>query len=209
MKVLFIHRSVGNNLIMNGGLYKLLSEHSSIVFSDFNQNTSTLRDASGQQVVDMKMPGDDTPPENYAELFSDEHNSALKEYALNFDKVVIKSCYPNSDIKSEEQLEGIKHSYLSVAGFFKNEDAKLMIVTSPPLRPTSTTPDNATRARGLAEWLVAYKFEGNVEVFDLYNELASVDNVLRREYRRLIWLDNHPNKKACVATAKLLANSLS
>ncbi len=208
MKVLFIHRSVGNNLIQDGELYELLKAHDNIQFSDFNQNTGVLCDTVGKEDTNMKMPGGDTHPENYAELFKDDHNSALKTFAMEFDQVIIKSCYPNSNIKTGEELEMIKEHYKSIASFFVNNNKQLLILTSPPLRPTSTTTENAARARQLAIWLTEQSLGKTVEVFDFYDRLTGKDNMLRKEFRRLIWLDNHPNKKASKIIAPELAELL-
>ncbi len=170
---------------------------SGMYLCDFNQNTGALRDDSGTKKTSYDMPGGDTHPSNYAELFSDGYTSEFKDFVMSHDVVVVKSCYPNSNIKNDTQLEKIKREYDTIAGFFgDNPEKKLVIMTSPPLRPTSTTSANAARARQLADWLKNTEFPKNVSIFDFFHLLASSDNYLKREYRRLIWLDNHPNQKA-------------
>lgn len=208
IKILFIHRSVGNNLIQDGDVYELMKSHDSVRLSDFNQNTGVLRDNTGNKDTDMKMPGGDTHPENYARLFSNGHSSALKTFVMNFDIVIIKSCYPNSNIKSGKELEQIKEYYTSITKFFVKANKKLLILTSPPLSPTSTNPENATRARQLALWLSDQSFGVNIDVFDFFDLLAAQDNMLRKAFRRLIWLDNHPNKKASMEIAPKLVNQI-
>lgn len=44
-KILFLHRSVGENLINDGKMYELIAAHGDVELSDFNQNTRVLRDA--------------------------------------------------------------------------------------------------------------------------------------------------------------------
>ncbi|MCA9328136.1 hypothetical protein KC959_00030, partial [Candidatus Saccharibacteria bacterium] len=71
-----------------------------------------------------------------------------------------------------------------------------IILTSPPLRPTSTSKENAARAKELASWLRRENFGNYVSVFDFFSLLSDDDGCLKKDYRRLIWLDNHPNKRA-------------
>lgn len=143
------------------------------------------------------MPGSDTHPSNYTELFSDGYTSEFKDFVMSHDVVVIKSCYPNSDIKDDTELAKIKKEYTTIAGFFGDRpEKKLIIMTSPPLRPTSTTSANAARAGQLVDWLKSTELAKNVSVFDFFHLLSGSDNYLKKEYRRFIWLDNHPNKKA-------------
>lgn len=197
-RVIFIHRSVGENLIKDGGAYRLLDGHSDkLYFCDFNQNTGVLRDNSGAKKTAYDMPGGDTHPSNYAELFSERYSSDFKDFVMSHDTVVIKSCYPNSNIKDDAELDKIKREYTAIAGFFVDKPEKrLIIMTSPPLRPTSTTSANAARAGRLADWLNSTELPKNVSIFDFFHLLANSDNYLKKEYRRLIWLDNHPNRKA-------------
>lgn len=200
-KILFLHRSVGNNLVKDGDVYSLIATHPDIEFSDFNQNTSVLRDQHGAHKTDMAMPGGNTKPHDFAALFRDDYQSPLKDFVMGFDVIVIKSCYPNSNIKSTDELHEIQNYYRSIAQFFsRHTDKQLIILTSPPLVPLRTNSANATRARELAYWLSHTKLGTNVSVFNLFDELASDSsaqaNMLRREYRRLLPFDSHPNKLA-------------
>ena len=207
-KALFIHRSVGENLVSDGGVYELIKERVDLEFSDFNQNTQKLRTVSASSKSTLQMPGNDTHPENFAELFNSKHKSELLDLAQTFDLVVIKSCYPNSDIKSNEELLQVKKYYQSVFSFFERHKRKLLLLTSPPLRPTSTTPGSASRARELATWLSSSDFGSNIGVLDLYDLLADEHNVLKKEFRRLIWLDDHPNRKASRSIAPVFVSRI-
>lgn len=207
-KIFFLHRSVGDNLIIDGNLHELLKSKD-IEFSDFNQNTQILRDSGGSRKTNLQMPGSDTHPKNYAELFSDENSSELLYLALSFDFVLIKSCYPNSNIKSDDELRQIKQYYQSIFDFFKSRRKKLVLLTSPPLRPTSTSKENAARAKQLASWLTNANFGSSISIFDFFNLLSDNDGYLKKEYRRLIWLDNHPNKKASENITPKLLHSLT
>lgn len=208
-KILFLHRSVGENLIKDGKMYELIATHSDVMFSDFNQNTSVLRDADGSRKADMVMPGGNTTPRDFAALFRDDYHSPLKDLVMEFDVIVIKSCYPNSNIKSSDELHEIQNYYRSITQYFaQHTDKQLIILTSPPLIPLLTNRANATRARELAYWLSHTKLGENVSTFNLFDELANDSgtqaNMLRHEYRRMLPFDSHPNKLASQTIAPKL-----
>lgn len=79
-------------------------------------------------------------------------------------------------------------------------------MTTPPLIQSKTTPEEAKRARQLADWHIQENLGKNVCVFDFYGLLADPQtNMLRKEYQRF-WTklgitDSHPNKKANVQIA--------
>lgn len=213
MKALFIHRSVGNNLINDGDFYRLLGESEySGELSDYDNNTGLLRDNAGAAKLDLKFPNDNTRPADYAELFSatgKEKYSGLYDLVMSYDFIVIKSCYPNSNIKSDDELKRIKKCYQIIATYFTAlPNKKLLILTSPPLRPFAISTDNAHRARLLADWLFLEPLGANVRVFNFFDLLADDSNYLRAEYRKLLPFDNHPNKKASIAVAPKLIQQL-
>ncbi len=185
--VLFIHRSVGQNLLDDGHLandIEQLSKNTNLVvtFKDVNNN------------VNKDIPGENTRPVDYLEYF--------KKHTFSEDLVVIKSCYPNNAIKSDQDLTELKRTYKELVGaFLGRSSSKLLIMTTPPLRPIRTTIAQASRARLLATWLSSQNFGKRVMVFNFYDVLAEPSsarnaNTLRKEYRRLLPWDNHPNKKA-------------
>lgn len=196
---MFIHRSVGQNLIDDGDLRPLLISTAKkagleIKFSDINNNE------------DKSIPGNDTKPENYADYFSTHY--------LSEDLVIIKSCYPNSNIGSDGDLNELKSTYKKLAdAFLASSSSKLLIMTSPPLRPVRTNPHNANRARLLATWLTQQEFGRRVEVFDFFDLLAEPadhtnGNMLKKIYRRPLPWDNHPNKRASQHIAPILATKI-
>lgn len=200
-KVLFIHRSVGNNLINDSNFYKLIDERAlSVKFSDYNQNSDLLRTSSSCDRMGFTLPCDDTKPSDYAMLFSEEGIVKYKDildWVLGCDIVIIKSCYPNSNLKSDAQLDHTKQEYLSIAKFFSNyPDKKLVIFTSPPLAPLMTNSKSAQRARTLAKWLSSTNLGKNIYVFDFYSQLANQKGVLAKKYRKLLPFNSHPNKRA-------------
>ena len=153
-RVLFIHRSVGHNLLADGKVYDLL--HASapeIELHDYDQNVDILGAGAGAgKKQGFVFPGGNTRPEDYAEIFSssiDPKYQPILDMAMAYDVIIIKSCYPNSNIKSAEELDRIQGYYQSIAKFFadKHPEKQLVILTSPPLRPWATKPRAAARAR--------------------------------------------------------------
>ena len=209
--VIFLHRSVGNNLVHDGKMYELLRDCPDISFADFDQNTRILRDTNSSRTTDYIMPGDNTTPRDYAELFSGSYSPPFKDFVMAHDVIIIKSCYPNSNIKSADELQTIKGYYRSIAAFFaKYHDRVLIIMTSPPLVPFMTNAANAKRARELAMWLSREDFGPHIRVFDFFDLLADDSgnhaNMLRKGYRRLVPFDSHPNKLASQTIAPQLIN---
>lgn len=215
--LLLFHRSVGRNLIYDGGLYELITNTGMFTFSDYDQNTDILTSQEGrQQKMDFSFPGGNTRPQDFAVIFSDdivEQYKPIQDEALRYDTVVIKSCYPNSNISSDEELEQIKHYYQGICDFFTRHGKKLVIMTSPPLMPLMTRRDKAERARQLTDWLANTDFGSNIKVFNLFDLLANPSderqaNMLKKEYRRWVPTDSHPNKLASKEIAPLFVDFL-
>jgi len=201
--VLFIHRSVGYYLIRDGGVRKLIANTKPpFVFDDYFQNFDILTDSKGREAKQgFTFPGGDTKPEGYAQIFSNDvapTYKSIRDLALKYDVIVIKSCYPNSNIKNDEQLEAIKKHYISIAEFFNQYPNKQLItLTSPALTPLMTNPNRAKRARKLANWLANADLGNNVSAFNFFDLLAAPKtNWLRRSYRRKLPVDSHPNTRA-------------
>jgi len=219
--VLFIHQSVGSNLISEGKMYDLsMAITPNFALSDYAQNLDLLHD--NISVIPRKMgltfPGKDTTPAAYAAIFTntpEPEYKRIQDFALRYDMVVLKSCFPNSNIKSDEQLETIKQQYLSIIQFFTaRANKRLIILTTPPLRRLRTSAAAARRARQLATWLSTQNFGPNIGVFNLFDLLANPEtekhaNTLYSKYSRSWPFDSHPNAKAAQAIAPLLAQFIA
>ena len=203
---IFIHRSVGHNLIHDVELY-------------YDHNTDTLTYAPGEQKkMGYVFPGKNTTPKDYAELFSENVDSEFKQiqaWALRYDVVILKSCYPNSNIKSDKELQPIQNYYKQISEFFnKKPNKQLILLTTPPLTPLMTKVASAKRARILANWLTNTNFGNNIHVFNFFDMLATPQdkrqaNMLRKSYRRLLPFNSHPNQKASREIAPKLVSFLS
>ena len=200
-KVLFIHRSVGENLIKDGKIYQKLKNNPSVDFNDYNVNTKILRTKNDSKKLLLDFPNNNTTPKDYSELFNKNTNyQKTRDFILQFNTAIIKSCYPNSNIKSNQELAKIKDYYTQITSFFNNLPNKFIIITSPPLVPLKTNPQNANRARDLSNWLSNSNFGDNISTFNLFDQLAELDgknaNMLKKQYRRFLPFGSHPNKYA-------------
>ena len=228
MKVLFIHHSTGANLIQEGNLRdRLKSENTKIELWDHSYNLykyfskllgkltyhTGLSDNRGRLTGrDFNIYLSNNSPKEYCVIFSREPNDHILRSILDYDVILFKNCYPTSKIESDDQLQSYKRYYEEIRnniGRFKNK--KFILLPFPPLRKELTTFDNANRAKQLNIWINSNDFlkgNENLKVFDLFGILSNDNGFLKREYRRFIPLDSHPNKRANIAIAKLLVDYL-
>jgi hypothetical protein len=215
--VIFLHHSVGNNLIEQGDLRGRLAA-AGMQLSDHGYNYEGLRRPDGSYAgYSYNVPDDNTDPSGLANIFEQKvYDLPLNTLSdlLQYEVVVLKSCYPNSDIRSDAQLAQMQADYLRIRAVMDRHPDKLFIVvTQPPLNPAATDLDTARRARALAEWLKSDNFvagHANLAVYDLFDQLAEGDasasdaNMLRNVYRD--GADAHPNRAANERIAPLLAD---
>lgn len=206
--IIFLHHSTGNNLIEQGGVRELFTQ-AGYHFWDQSYNAQGLRDPHGELIgYAYTVPRDNTDPDGLALVFRqgvyDLPINALSGL-LQHEVIIVKSCFaPGNQIASDEQLEQLKQYYLGMREkMFQYPDKIFIIVTTPPLNPAETNPQEARRARLLANWLKSDEFlvgHSNIFVYDLFDKLAESNlsspevNMLRQDYRN--GTDSHPNLKA-------------
>ncbi len=215
--VIFLHHSVGRNLIHQGGVREHLTA-AGFRFWDHDYNWEGITRPDGTSAgYSYGVPDDNTDPDGLARVFSQPvfpwPLNALSGL-LQHEVVIVKSCFPNSNIQSDEQLRETQGYYLAIRERMDRfPDHLFIIVTSPPLNPAETTPDAAARARALSRWLQSDEFlagHPNIAVFDLFGLLAEDDpaapdfNMLRAAYRD--GTDSHPNQRANEAIGPVFAD---
>jgi hypothetical protein len=212
--IIFLHHSVGANLIDEGNLKNLFSERG-YDFWDHSYNWPGLRDPAGKMLgFSYNVPNDNTDPDGLAAIFTQPlYDLPLNTFSalMQHQVIAFKTCYPTSNIKSDETLAKIKAHYLSIRDAIDQHPDKLFIVlTQPPLNPAETDRAAATRARAFSDWVMSDEFsEGhpNLYAFDLFDQLADKDSnsaeysMLRADYRS--GGDSHPNRVANEAIAPL------
>ena len=205
--IIFLHHSVGENLIDEGDLKTRFSERGYDLW-DHTYNWPGLRDPAGNVLgFSYNVPNDNTDPDGLAAIFAQPvYDLPLNAFSalLQHEVIVFKTCYPTSDIQSDEILARVKTHYLNIRDVIDQHPDKLFIVlTQPPLNPAETSQAAAIRARAFADWVMSEEFSkghSNLYTFDLFDHLAEKDStsteysMLRASFRS--GSDSHPNRAA-------------
>lgn len=217
--IIFLHHSTGRGLIEEGRVREQFAE-AGYDFWDHDYNRIGLRDPSGQFTgYSYRIPRDNTDPDGLAEIFTQRvYPLPLNALSglLQHEVIVLKSCFPASNITSDEQLQQYKKWYLAMRDVMDDHPDHVFIVMSPPpLNPAATTPEAAARARAFADWLTSDAYlagHSNVFAFDFFDHLAEGDsvaadyNTLPADYRH--GEDSHPNKAANEAVGPAFASTV-
>ena len=133
---------------------------------------------------------------------------------LQYEVIAVKSCFPNSNIQSEEQFVQFQEYYFSIRDRADQYTNKVFIIlASPPLNPAETNVQTAVRARAMAQWLTSDEYlrgHPNLFTFDLFGYLAEKNtaapdaNMLLQAYRA--GTDSHPNQVANETIAPLFVD---
>jgi hypothetical protein len=214
IRIILLHHSCGANLIAEGGVREGLTALG-YEFYDHGYNGDGLVLADGTWTgTNFDVPGDNTDPDGYAAIFAQPlHDPPDNTFShlMEYDVIVFKSCFPVSNIESEEQLQAYRSFYLSIrARMDEYPDKVFVIVTQPPEVPADSSPEAAARARSFTSWLQSSEYldgHPNVFVFDFFGLLAGDDNFLRAEYRTDEY-DAHPNELANRTIGPLLVDFL-
>ena len=202
VRIIFLHHSCGQNLIEQGGVREGLTALG-YEFYDHGYNGDGLRLADGSYTgTNFDVPDDNTDPDGLAAIFAQPlHDPPDNTFShlMQYDVIAFKSCYPTSNIGSDEQLAEYKSYYLSIRERVdKYPDKLFIVVTQPPQVPANSDPEEGARARAFADWLQSDEYlagHPNVFTFDFFGYLAGDDNFLRPEYR-VDEYDGHPNEEA-------------
>lgn len=207
--VVFLHHSTGRALIAEGNVRPLLTELG-YQFWDHGYNHEGLVSPDGTVTgASYHIPGGrgggNTDVDGLVELFSqpvtDPPSNAFSRL-LQHEVIAFKSCFPNSAIKSDTMQEQFRAWYLEIRDVVDQHPNRIFIlVTSPPLHPLATNPDEAARARAIADWLKSDAYltgHPNLFVFDFFDLLADPEaNMLSARYQRdPDERNSHPNQLA-------------
>ena len=129
---------------------------------------------------------------------------------MGYDVIAFKSCFPVSNIESDEQLADYRSYYLSIRSRMDQYlDKIFIVVTPPPEIPADTDAQAAARARAFANWLASDEYlsgHPNVFTFNFFDLLADPStNMLRADYRADEY-DAHPNELANQTIGSLFAD---
>jgi hypothetical protein len=212
-RIIFLHHSVGVNLIAQGDVRQRLTALG-YEFYDHGYNGDGLVLADGTPSgMNFDVPDDNTNPDGFAAIFGqalhDPPDNTFS-YLMQYDVIVFKSCYPVSNIQSDDQLAEYKSYYLSIRERMDEYPNKIFIlVTPPPEIPAETDAQAAARARDFADWLASGEYRNghaNVSTFDFFDLMADPStNMLRIEYQSDEF-DAHPNELANQTVGPLFAD---
>jgi hypothetical protein len=202
--IIFLHHSVGRNLITHGGVRESFTK-AGYNFWDHDYNDPGLTDPSGQLVgYSYNVPDDNTDIDGLARIFNQRvYPLTLNTLSglLQHEVIIFKSCFPNSSITSDDQMVQDKALYLEIREVMdKYPDKIFIVVTTPPLNPAETNLEIAARARPMANWLKSDEYlkgHPNIFTFDFFSYLAEEDrsspqfNMLKKAYQN--GTDSHPN----------------
>ncbi|MCL5999494.1 MAG: hypothetical protein M1546_26030 [Chloroflexi bacterium] len=205
--VVFLHHSVGQNMIEQGHVREAFTA-AGYDFFDHGYNDQGLRMPSGAPAgYSYNVPESNTDPDGLAAVFSlPGLELPVNAFSglLQHEVIVIKSCYWVNNIKDDAQLAAYQAYYRTIRDAMDHHRDKLfVIVTSPPVNPAGTNAAEAARARAFASWLKSAEFldgHPNIVTFNLFEYLANNDpasadySMLRSAYRD--GDDSHPNRTA-------------
>jgi hypothetical protein len=202
-RIIFLHHSVGANLIQQGAVRQRLTDLGYEFYDHgYNGDGLTLAD-SAPAGRDFGVPDDNTNPDGFADIFAqplDDPPDNAFSHLMQYDVIAFKSCYPVSNIQSDDQLAEYKSHYLSIRARMDEYPNKIFIVVTPPPEiPADSDPQAAARARDFADWLASGEYldgHPNVFTFDFFDLMADpATNMLRAEYQT-DESDAHPNELA-------------
>ena len=217
VRVLFVHHSVGRGILTHGQVRRWLQQLGDLAapeLFDHDYNRRGLTGPAGNRLGRaFPIPDDNTDPPGLRTLFETARNDAsLRAELQSYGLVVVKSCFPNSRVESDEALDTLKDTYRAMIAVAGELEIPLAMATTPPVRIGRIEPDAAARAAEVAGWLTAR--EGLVAVFDLFGMLADVDpgsdtyGMLRKANTNPFLVDSHPTRAASQAIGRPFAEFL-
>jgi len=204
-----LHHSTGRNIIQEGDVREWIADYNAghgtqFDFWDHDYNYIGLSNPNGAYTGDSyAIPDDNTDPDGLLTLWTTP-NGARDQILANHQVIAFKSCYPASNIETDDEMWMRFYWYTQMRDVFDQYPEKVFVVMSqPPRHRLATNADEARRARAFANFIKSDTYlagHDNVVCIDLFNELANPDdgsataNMLRYEYERSHYdEDSHPN----------------
>lgn len=205
LTLMWQHQSTGNR-ILDGGLREALEENN-IDFYDIDHQEG---DVDGYVIGEHTKPRDFPTNFGTPKYFEVLRTWELGEKKSQHDIIMFKSCYPASDIETDEELERYKGWYSSLLPTFRaHPDIVFIAMSTPPRVKSQTTPEEAARARRWSKWITTEyaKDVKNVRVFDLFDALAiregyPDENTLVPQFAQSV-NDSHPSPLGGAAATRL------
>ena len=214
-RILFVHHSVGRLILSRGGLRQQLAARiPSSQLWDHDYNKFGLSDGSARsQGRSFPIPDDNTDPDGLVELLRRAGTGHdLAEEFCSFDIVVLKSCYPNNAIASDEAEKRLRITYRLLLEAAVGLPIQVVLATSPPLAPERTNKEERERAVRTAEWLTRSWRGPNARVADIFSAISFPDGPFKGGLawtaRRPWPMDSHPGHRGCAQAAAVVVDAL-
>jgi hypothetical protein len=208
---LFIHHSVGRQIIHEGALrQKLSADIPSLQLWDHDYNEPGLSDSAGLPLGEcFPIPGDNTDPEGLLAILKGiEAGEPWADRAKTFDLLMLKSCFPNNAIRSDSAAAALKGIYQQMREVAMTLPQPVLLVSSPPLVFEATRPDQAARAADLAAWLESHWTGPRLGYANIFETLTyrsgPARGTLRLRYRRRRPSDSHLGVAGAEAAARTI-----
>ncbi|MEZ4387284.1 MAG: hypothetical protein R3D98_06835 [Candidatus Krumholzibacteriia bacterium] len=216
-RILFMHRSVGGNLVRNGepDMYDTLAalnlEHGTSnqlwhLFCGAGPYWNRYYDQNDQQVVPnfgvALERSNGAAPDHWRQVFCDPAPEyvAARDSIADFRVIAFKSGYDNTVAQATTRIGQWRDDYNAMkdSEFFRDPRRRIVVMGFPPLREGlgGAEQADADSARAFCDWLAEEwsRGRGNLHVFPLFDLLAGEDNWLRDEYELAVPNDSHPNQ---------------
>jgi hypothetical protein len=211
---IFLHHSTGNCIWGPNGSTTSVSQEM-IAYNLLNgyavNNAVTLNETW--------FPSDDNEWYTWHKIFANsDPNNDIQPYLQNNKVIVIKSCYPSSNVvdlgipsdtlsnPSKKTVFNYKWHWRSIVSVMQQYPENFFVIwTNAPLVPNATNSQEAELAHQFCSWakdtLAAGNdpflgtFPSNIYVFDFFHKLADENGMLRLQYASST-NDSHPNSIA-------------
>lgn len=220
---IFLHHSTGGNIWGPNG--------SSVSVPDEIDKYNAAKGLKGDDKVSFRerwfAPGDN---EWYIvrDFFEGNlNNEDFDFYCDNFEIIMIKSCFPSSDIKGEgragenptnKTIYNYKEHWRAIVRIMaQHPDNFFVIWTNAPQESGSTTASEAGLSKEFCNWAKNILAEGkdevygafppNVYVFDFFSKLTDANGYMKTDYRTRSG-DSHPNSAATELVAPQLVKEV-
>jgi hypothetical protein len=207
---LFVHHSIGRQIIEIGGLRATLGLMG-IDLWDHDYNDIGLTDPAGRRAGRaFPVPRDDTDPPGLVALLEGLASGAWD--VPDHDVLAIKSCFPNNALATDEAMAAQRDHYEKLLAVASDLGRPVVLISSPPLAVEATSRAAASRATRQAGWLAERWRGAGLGYGPLFEELAYTAGPLRgrlhASHRIARPRDSHLSKAGARAGAAVVATAI-
>lgn len=207
---LFIHHSIGRQLLEGGLRDRLAAGPQPVRLWDHDYNEIGLTDPDGRPVGSFPVPDDDTDPPGLVRLVEALGSGRLE--VPEHDVLVLKSCFPNNAVGSDDEAARLRETYVALQAAARRLPAHVLLLSTPPLVRESTSTAQARRAADTAAWLRETWAGPGLGFADLFGALSyrggPLRGTLRTAYRARRPRDSHLSPAGARAGAAFVAEAI-